>query len=660
MAKEPRSPKQVRKLESLVRKLSDEEIKTFLVVLGALMAQVPAPKDARKSYLKEVDNRLRNNGVNFLTKTRSFPTFGLKLLGNDRKGFPIDGFKPAAGKIYPKLFAWYWAELDRLSKVSKPSKIDAQRAQRCLVVLSFAKMIKCSSVNQIKKALSDFEARVVEKSVEQSQDTLPEFTREEPASDGLGSVDVEEDKGEPLSTTFAASILEVLNVNIDLETLPSYLDLASLSTKPSALKDDPSFPDWFSTQFVGGIQREIFKQTQADQYEITEPAFGYKNPPFGRVHVLTEAAGKLRVILPYNTPFVHSTGLYARCVAINSATSGDYSRNQSKGHSFVQRENAKLNDKWNVSADLVAFSDNLKPEVSSFGLRSIGIPDVAGLVFNLPVLMPNGKTIIPKVLLMGLKGCFEFTTMLHHYVVRMARISNYAMCGDDLYYKGNLESIDRYIARIQDAGWSLNRQKTVISKTTAVFCGEMYWCGHEISPRVPKISSIYPGGRLTSAGIIFSVLRDAIANLNKIYSRRSVSRVISPLLHLLRSKWKGVILPELPAKLRGLGMRPCKPPKGLFKALRNKATLRCSLLSVGILQEDRSSNRWFGIPIELNPSGISQEFPDYPALLRRGAIQLDVPDKSNSAFKKDISSLTDLEVYEWYYDNIRLPRVSFM
>jgi len=83
----------VRKLVSFVRRLSDEEINIFLTVLEALMAQVPAPRDARKSYLKEVEVRLRNNGADFLSKARVFPTFGLKLLGNDRDRFPIPGFK---------------------------------------------------------------------------------------------------------------------------------------------------------------------------------------------------------------------------------------------------------------------------------------------------------------------------------------------------------------------------------------------------------------------------------------------------------------------------------------------------------------------------------------------------------------------------------------
>lgn len=99
--------KKVRKLSNSVRKLSDEEIKTFLVVLRSLMAEVPAPREARRAYLKEVENRLRNNGVDFLAKARAFPTYGLKLLGRDRDGFPIAGFKKAAGQIYPRLFAWY-------------------------------------------------------------------------------------------------------------------------------------------------------------------------------------------------------------------------------------------------------------------------------------------------------------------------------------------------------------------------------------------------------------------------------------------------------------------------------------------------------------------------------------------------------------------------
>jgi hypothetical protein len=638
MDKAKTNENQVRKLDSFVRKLGDEEIRIFLVVLGALMAQVPAPKTARKSYLKEVEVRLRNNGADFLAKSRSFPTFGLKLLGHDRNGFPITGFKQQSGKIYPALFAWYWSELERLSEVSKPSKADVLRAQRVLCVLSFSKMIKSSSVNQIKKALTDFEKRVISPSDPdqelQSCDTCDRASDPSPTQEVTNFWD-------------GPGLEEILDTSIELDSLPSYLDLSSVSTKPSSLRETPAFPKWFMNQFYGGIRRTIL---MAKGEEVDPPLFGYKDPPFGRVHVITESAGKLRLICPYNTPFVHSTGLFARCRALMRALRGDYSEDQTAGHRFVQRETTRRDGKMNISADLSNFSDDIQQEAIRFGLQNLGLGDLDSLLFELPISLPNGRVIVPKKLLMGLKGCFELSTLIHHYVVIRGGIRNYAMVGDDLYYRGDLA---QYLECIKHSGWDINRGKTIVSPSVAVFCGEMFWLGNRVSPRVPKVSSCFHNGKLVGTTKLFSITRDAIVSLNDIYSRRSVARVIGPIIRLLRRRWKGLIIPEFPAKLRGLGMKTSRPNNGLLRNLRKSSVLKCAKLSIGKIKEDIPQHRWFGIPIELSPGDIQREYPDFPALLSRGAVSLNVPKDPKKAFK-DVNALSTLEVFEWYYDDVRL------
>jgi hypothetical protein len=628
---------QVRKLETFVKKLSDEEINTFLVVLGALMAQVPAPRDARKSYLREVERRLRNNGADFLSKSRVFPTFGLKLLGNDLEGFPIQGFKQQQGKKYPHLFAWYWSELERLSSIRKPSKIDTSTARKVLTVLSFSKMIKMSSVNQIKKSLRDFESRVdtplkVPKNKSKSKDIDVRASDSENATgEAISKADLFVDSPEKLFFRDGPDLSTVLGIDIDLEALPKYLDLGSLSTKPSALKERPAFPNWFKTQFYGGIQRAV---REARGEVVEQPLFGFKGPPYGRVHVLTEGAGKLRLIVPYNTPFVHSTGLYGRCRAFMRALPQDCSDNQAVGHRYVCRGTTRR-DGWNISADLSNFTDDIHPEAITFGLRYLGLADLSKYLLKLPISLPCGRIITPCKLLMGLKGCFELSSLLHHYVVQRAGIKNYTLCGDDIYFRGDIE---KYLVAIKHSGWSINRSKTVYSKTVAVFCGEMYWLGSRISPRVPKVSSCFSNGKLASASVLFSVTRDSIESLNNIFSRRGVARVIEPIYRLLRIRWPAAIFPELPAKLRGLGMRINQPSNGLIKLLEKKCALKCALLSIGYVNEKRAQHRWFGIPIELTPNDIQREYPDFPALLTRGAVKLTVPRTRKNAHK-DISML---------------------
>jgi hypothetical protein len=629
-----------RNLANSIRKLSDEEIKVFLEVLSALMRGVPCPKDARKSYLKETENRLRNNGVDFLSKSRVFPTYGLKLLGRDTTGFPIKGFKRTENKNYPKLFAWYWAELERLSKLDKPNKRDFNRAQRVLVVLSFAKMIKLSSVNQIKKSLSDFETRVTDKKSNNSD-----------VSDDSGPTDnkVNTEFEIQNSNKTVPSLIEILGIDVNLDCLPKYTDFDSISTKPSALRDEPQLPEWFAGQFMKLART-------ADGVKIYTPS-GLKPPPYGKVSVITEAAGKLRTIVPYNTPFVHSTGLFARCRAILSKLDGDCSTNQAKGHDFIKKVTSpdfSGNSVSIVSVDLDAFSDNTSTTGICFGLSEMGLNGLDDYLLNLPVTLPNGKIITPKRLLMGLKGCFEMSTVLHHYAVKYANITSYALCGDDLVFTG---SIEPYLASIENFGWSHNRSKTVISNTAAVFCGEYYWFGTRVSPRVPKVHTVYSNGKLRKASVIFSTVRDTVASLNTIYSRKVVAKIIGPFLRLLRRKWSGVIVPSLPSKLRGLGMKPKKPIK-LLKLMGNKSILRICLMSIGVEDQLVSKNRWFGLPIEITPSLIQVELPDFPSLLKKGAVSLRPPEPSR-AMVKDVTSLTLYQALGWYYFDERLDRRLF-
>lgn len=149
-----------RNLKRSVVKLSTEEVNTFLVVFAALMQQTPCPKIARKAYLGEMRKRLRANGVGFISSARAFPTLGLKLLGNDLSGFPVEGFAKQSGQIYPSFLAWFWQDLTRLSKIKRPNKADAVSARKILTVLSFSRMIRISSLKQLRTSMKNFIGRM--------------------------------------------------------------------------------------------------------------------------------------------------------------------------------------------------------------------------------------------------------------------------------------------------------------------------------------------------------------------------------------------------------------------------------------------------------------------------------------------------------------------
>jgi hypothetical protein len=350
------------------------------------------------------------------------------------------------------------------------------------------------------------------------------------------------------------------------------------------------------------------------------PSFGFKDGPYGDVKCLAECAGKLRIIVAYNSPFVHSTGIYSRSRDILNGIPNDCSLEQAKGHAYIQRETARGHVRKSdpiVSGDLVAFSDNVNPFGIMFGLDGINLSRLVDYLLTLTITLPNGNVILPDKLLMGFKGAFELCSALHHYLVRLYVTKNYMLCGDDIVGRFPLET---YRKAVSTFGWELNRQKTVVSHTAAVFCGEMYWFGHRVSPRVPKVHAVYNNGKLRKAAVLFNVFRDSVKNLNPIFNQRAVRRILRPLLHLLRKRWKGVLLPTVPVKLRGLGMKSAKTTK-LLSLVKNKATQRVLLMSIGIERQDVSMNRWFGLPIELVPDGIQIESPYYPALLKKRCCQ---------------------------------------
>jgi hypothetical protein len=427
--------------------------------------------------------------------------------------------------------------------------------------------------------------------------------------------------------------------------LPRYVDLNSLSLKPCALKDEPRFPKWFRTQLgsdqllggVGGLA----------------PSRWFKSGPYGRIHVITEPGGKLRIILPYNTPFVHSTGLFCRCRLYLARLRQDVSHDQTIGHRFVKGRSSMGVPM--VSADLSNMTDDITAEALDFGLKSLNLSLLKGFLFKLPVLTLDGREIVPKVLLMGLKGCFELGSLLHHYLVQRAGILSYVMCGDDLFYQGDLST---YAENLEALGPKLNRSKTVCSNTVAVFCGEYYWRGNSIKPVVPRVSKYFHNGRLAGPSILFAATRDAVEALSSIYPNSSVALVMGPLIRLLRRRWKSPIFPSLPARLRGLGFKPKPKRGGLITALGKKHAKRCAYLSIGVKEEDPpEQNRWFKMPVVLTPELIEKSLVS-PSLLKKGATKLMIP-KVASAARKNSSNPRLHDILEWYYEGTRMKLEDF-
>jgi hypothetical protein len=599
-----------RGLERSVVRLSDREIKLFLSVLAALMRQVPCPKEARNSYLREIKKRLQFNGVGFISDARVFPTLGLRILGKDTLNLKCN-FKLKPGQIYPSLLAWYWRELVNLSSIEKPSKVDAVYARKILSVLSFARMIRVSSLNLLKKSMKDFL-----------------YNMENPTS---------ESSGKPFTFNPAIS-LGFSNEQFVCELGPS--DFSNISVKPSALKGDRKIPMHHPSE-IG------FADGTEDRYEAVEAIY-YKGP-YGNVRILTENGGKTRTIVPYNSPFVHSVSLYKHVRKLLNLLPQDVSIDQKRGHDIVRGWSA--NEHSTVSADLTAMTDRLSPKLLVHFLNSMNLRELVDYLFNLPVIAPNGVIITPQVLLMGFKGNFELGSLLHHWYVKRMKILDYVMCGDDLAFQGNLED---YETKLYLLGPSINRNKTVVSTSVSIFCGEYYWKGHCITPCAPKLHSMFSKNKkVASATIVFSCVRMAISRLSTTYKASVVWRITREMRKLLRERWPSYIGINLPVKLRGLGYPNLTSKRtSLIRLLMKTANFKTAALSVGVIREIPERTRWFGLPIQIDESPrLVVSF--IPSLLKSG-VSFDII-KMRKAPKKDIQSLDLYDILRWYYDDIRVP-----
>jgi hypothetical protein len=598
-----------RDLRRSVVKLSTEEVNTFLVVFAALMQQTPCPKEARKSYLSETKKRLRANGVGFISSARAFPTLGLKLLGKDYTGFPVKGFKKQSGQMYPSYLAWYWQELKILSLVKKPTKNHAKYARKLLTVLSFARMIRMSSLNHLKSAMKNFMYRM-----------------ENPSKD----------PDDAPCTFDPAVMLDVSEDNFVCSSGP--IDYTCISTKPSSLVNKIQLPSSLPDDLCFAKDTEGF----LDLFMAT-----YYSGPYGNVKILTENGGKTRVIVPYNSPFVHSVSLYRHVRKLLSSLKEDVSLDQSIGHRACKQWSRE--GKSIVSADLTAMTDLLSPKLQIHFLRSMNLAKLVRYLYNLTVIAPNGKRITPKVLLMGFKGNFELGSLIHHWYVKSRGITSYVMCGDDLAYQGNL---DTYESELEILGPPLNRSKTVTSKTVAVFCGEYYWMGHTVTPCAPKLHSFFSNHtkKVASATIVFSSLRNIVKSLSMTYRASAVWRITRILRSLLRRRWVSYIPWCLPSKLRGMGYQ--NRTGSLLALLEVKACRKTACLSVGVEKIQVERQRWFGFPIQIDQ--LPQPVGCFLPSLLFGGVSFDIV-KPGKARRKDVSKLDLADVLCWYYDNQRVP-----
>jgi len=245
-----------------------------------------------------------------------------------------------------------------------------------------------------------------------------------------------------------------------------------------------------------------------------------------------------------------------------------------------------------VSADASNFTDSIDLDLAHVFLQCIRQEGFLEFLGDLTISTALGRIQTPLPL-MGLKGCYELSCCLLAYSVwRQAKLgklklTRMAHACDDLVGFGTFEGFrDAY----QFIGASLNPKKTVVSKTTAVFCGELYWHGNRVTPVRISISTL---AKSTSGVEILPMSREFLTFARPVWGPKAF-KVISRLIKYacLRAVPPYCVRFDIPAKLGGIpiDLRRNIP---LERLLDSRKLLKYTLYNVPSEKYERDARSYF-------------------------------------------------------------------
>jgi hypothetical protein len=603
----------------------DNELENFKKIFFALSAQTGCPSRATTKYYRFIESRITSEGAGFLKILAAQPILGLRVLGRD---FPSNldyGLKVRSRTGFPVVFSWHYQKLKALSKAD-PTPSNLLLVRRILSLLSIGKMLTRGSTKRIRRERELYAERVKRevdpKRLQQIRDELlPEIER------FLSFVRYERKRSDDQSK-FSYFSPEVDKVCLDTRTY----SLKSL-VKRSNRK--------FLYEIPYPVQKYLMRVTE-DQ--LSEPS----DQPDGKQVVIVESGGKFRGITPYYSPLVHSTSTYTSCRRVLSGWGPDVSLDQLVGHERC-RKLTELNSTI-VSADASNFTDSLDLELASVFLEAIGESEFLDYLRELRISTVLGPISTPLPL-MGLKGCYELGCCLLAFstwrqaMLGTLRLKTMAHACDDLVGRGTRSGFEEAYNFI---GASLNTKKTVVSKTTAVFCGQMYWKGNRVTPVRLNITTL---SQSTTGSVVLPMCRDFLANARPVWGpaiMRCVSRIIRRAC--LRCVGPNNVRFDIPSKLGGVPL-PIGNKTSLVKLLEDKDVLRYALYNTPILEDppDRQTSL-IGF-VRLGEPAVMPDGTVLPAVTipRTGGPGSWLRRKKRIDLLISSGDLSDLEVYEYYY-----------
>jgi len=478
-----------------------------------------------KSFSDYIANGVVTQGTGFLKKHRQLFIQGLKVLSGDDVPDFTDFTVTSTG--YPRHYAEIFQELNKFSEACKTLvnelpcylteqrrapvtgklavyvRENAPRAQFLLTLLNWPKFIRLEHSKEAKIAL------------------LNEF------ADKVSSF-------RPGDLEYKSALVSerlVSRVRKNLSFLPEILLRFDKRTY-KGLKEKPgSIPDRVSYMLS----------------HFTTPIW-VDSRPLGRCTVLSEPAGKSRIIVGYNG-MVNATNVFDHIRGILSTFKEDCSVNQSLGHDVLQRLTADLKAKV-FSCDLSNFTDDITSSVLYPFLDTIGLHDFMAVI-NGPILVGN-RVVRPVRSLMGLRGTFELCSIIHHALVRDSGGLTYALCGDDLVLKVEDDEVERYLKTSSDIGLTVNRSKSVLSSSVGLFCGKAFWYGEDISPRRFPFHSLSDSSDIYEYATVAGSITRNSSVLPK--PQRRIFRKYLVIYTKLKKFWMRTPIPKfLPVKLGGFG-----------------------------------------------------------------------------------------------------------
>jgi hypothetical protein len=548
------------------------QISLYVKYLRSSLAQLQCPKQAIDSYAKYTVRRLRYEGFGFLKKSRNLFIQGVKILGGDKTDF--SGF--SRKNELPRYLYWVFSELKKQSTLG--ANFSQRRSQLLLSILYLPKSIKLRSKSAEKIEISRFIERVTAARPSTSIEVINQPYRlyKQFESVRLPKTDL----------VFVAHEQSQKRSDFGYD-IPKSVDLA---TQPFTKWGDPYEPNKF-------------------------PKYHELNSiPYGTVKLLTECGGKHRVICSYAS-HIHSNNVRHHLRSILDSLPQDSSKDQATGHIYAQKLSAgkystsavscginvivssvplqckpsrtknifkAIDERLKrffvtpaieyekftrneqtvkrsrlypiVSADLSAFTDNIDPGAYMRMCHSLGIPEFRHL-YTTPVKV-NNDVIKPNVPLMGLKGCFDIASLIHHCLVQEFITLDYRVCGDDFVGRCDLHSYENALATV---GLSLNRSKTLVSETTSVFCGKVYHFGRDISPTKPPLHVLVTGTFTDFKSAVESYLPKVFGLLRREFIRISLN---------LLGRFKRFISLDLPFLLDGIPLK--RSGSSLISVLNHK------------------------------------------------------------------------------------------